>query len=481
MRRYVPAFAVFALALAVPSIEGQVTQQSSSSATTLQLSTASSAAKAEFWTGVEDWQNFAHASSQRHFERATSLDPSFGLARVFGAGAFSALGVPIPTAEMERGVADASRASTAEGVLALAWRVKTVDGEAASIQLLRFAMELMPDDPHLASEQVWNLAQKDVKAAVEFGRTARAKFPTFAAIAPALSYAFLRAGDTTSALAEAQRYTELAPAMSASFSTYGDLLTTLGRFDEAEAQYRKALAAPRRADYYADGSMGLATIMELRGNAAGARQVLADGLQHATTTYDSVGYLALLGGASLYAGDVRGAMSAYTTQLRLQTPLPNLGRFTGHLAMALANAVFGDGRLVDMFLMPVHALAPGDTAGIDIWFSDIYAYAGRSDSTLKYVDRRLARSPTDTVAARSAHFVLGQLYVTTGRCNDAVNEFRRSDSTFVEVQAGMAECELRLGHRAAAMVWRDRVRARRDVNFFDPGEIRARMRMAQMR
>src|SRR5690242_13539441 len=109
--RALPAFAVFTLAL--HPLKGQVTQQSSSGATTtLHISTASSAAQAEFWTGVDDWQNFAHASSQKHFERAVALDPSFGLARVFGAGSFSGLGVPVPIAEMERGVADAARAST---------------------------------------------------------------------------------------------------------------------------------------------------------------------------------------------------------------------------------------------------------------------------------------------------------------------------------------------------------------------------------
>lgn len=473
--------AVAVLAVAVPAAS-QVTQQSSSaSAGTLQLSSSSAAARAEFWAGFDAWQNFAHTIGQRHFERAVSLDPAFGLARVFGGGAASVRGEPLPTADIDQGVADAARASTAEGLLALAWREKTVHGELAAIPLLRFATEYMPNEPRFASEYVWSLSSKDMKAAVEFGRAAKAKFPDFAPLCPALSYVLAQTGDTVGALAEAERYAQLAPTQPASFVQSGDLLTALGRLDEAEVQYRKAIALSGHADFYAEGYLGLATVMELRGNSAGARELLANGVQRATTAPDSMGYLQALGGALLYAGDVPGALRAYASLARLSASLPNFGRYEPSAVMALTTIAFGDGRSLEAYLAPVHALVPNDTVIIENWFASIYAQAGQSDSALKYANRLLARASTNTFAGQVGHFALGQLYLTKHRCREALGEFRQSDTTVVEVQAGLAECEMQLGNRVAALQWRDRVRARRDVNFFDPGEIRARMQMAQLR
>jgi len=66
------------------------------------------------------------------------------------------------------------------------------------------------------------------------------------------------------------------------------------------------------------------------------------------------------------------------------------------------------------------------------------------------------------------------------QCDKALGEFRQSDSTWVEVQAGNADCEMQAGHRAAALRYRDLV-LKRDVNLYDPGEIRARLRMSQLR
>ena len=36
----------------------------------LELSSSSDLAKAEFWLGLDDWQNFTFSSAQKHFERA---------------------------------------------------------------------------------------------------------------------------------------------------------------------------------------------------------------------------------------------------------------------------------------------------------------------------------------------------------------------------------------------------------------------------
>ena len=121
----------------------------------MELSSASDAAKTEFWLGLDDWQNFSYLSAQKHFDRAVSLDPSFGLARAFAAAAPAINGAPVRTAELDRGIADAARASTAEGVVALAWREKAFGRNASATSLFRAAMDLMPNEHRIASEYVW--------------------------------------------------------------------------------------------------------------------------------------------------------------------------------------------------------------------------------------------------------------------------------------------------------------------------------------
>lgn len=466
------------------STQGQVTQQNTPGpGGKLELSSASDAAKAEFWLGLEDWQNFTFSSGQKHFERATSLDPSFGLARAFAAAAPAINGLPVATAEFDRGLGDAARASTGEGVLALAWREKAFGRNAAATSLFRAAMDLMPNEPHIASEYIWSVATADGKAAAEAGKAARAKFPSSGAVALAVSYALLQSGDTAAALAEAQRYTQVAPTQPASFVTYGDFLRLQGRYDEAEAQYRRSLTfAPKHADGTNDGAVALASLLVQRGKVAAARQILSDAVQHSTTAADSLTYMDVLGGAALYASDVPDAINIYQTSAHFNGRGSNgLGTFVPTFKLALINAAFGDRKSVSKHLAPIHAIAPGDSTQVEMWRADAYAYAGQADSTFKYADKLAARASNNPVAGRVAHFVRGQLYLTMRQCDKALGEFRQSDSTWVEVQAGNADCEMQAGHRVAALHLRDVVLNRRDVNLYDPGEIRARLRMSQLR
>lgn len=297
------------------STHGQGMQQSTPApGAKLELSSASGAAKAEFWLGLDDWQNFSYSSAQKHFEHASSLDPSFGLARAFAAAAPAINGAPVATAELDRGIADAARTSTAEGVLALAWREKAFGRNAAATSLFRAAMDLMPNEPRIASEYIWSMANTDMKAALEAGKAARAKFPASGPISPALAFVLFQTGDTAAALAEAERYTQLAPTQPASFVTYGDYLRARRRYDQAEAQYRRSLTlAPKHGDGTSDGVIALASLLVQRGRVDLARQTLSDALQRSTTAEDSLAYLDVLGGATLYASDVQAAMTIFET------------------------------------------------------------------------------------------------------------------------------------------------------------------------
>ena len=449
----------------------------------LELSSTSEAAKSEFWLGLEDWQNFTFSGAQKHFERATSLDPNFGLARAFAAASPAINGLPVVTAEFDRGLADAARASTAEGVLALAWREKAFGRNAAATSLFRAAMDLMPNEPRIASEYVWSVATTDGKAAAEAAKAARARFPNSGAVALASTYALLQVGDTAAAVAEAQRYTQVAPTQPASFATYGDFLRMQGRYDEAEAQYRRSLTfAPKHPDGGNDAVIGLASLLVQRGKVAAARQTLTEAIQHATTAQDSLSYFDVLGGVSLYASDVPAAINTFETTSRLSARASTgMGVFVPSVKLAFMNAAYGDRKSVSKYLAPIHALAPADSTQVEMWRAVGYAYAAQADSSIKYADKLAARASNNAFAGRVAHFARGQLYLTMRQCDKALDEFRQSDSTWVEVQAANADCAMQAGHRETALRYRDLVVNRRDVNLYDPGEIRARMRMAQLR
>ena len=89
------------------STQGQVPQPNIPPAgAKLELSSASDAAKAEFWLGLEDWQNFTFSSAQKHFERATSLDRAL-VWRVRSPRLW--VNGLVVTAEFDRGLADAAR------------------------------------------------------------------------------------------------------------------------------------------------------------------------------------------------------------------------------------------------------------------------------------------------------------------------------------------------------------------------------------
>src|SRR5437868_14624732 len=114
-------------------------QQGTALSTRLELSSASAAAKAEFWAGIDDWQNFAWTSAEKHFQHAVALDQSFGLARVFANGAPPLTSEAAAASERDRAAADATRQSTTEGLVALAWREYSVGRMPRVAQILHTA------------------------------------------------------------------------------------------------------------------------------------------------------------------------------------------------------------------------------------------------------------------------------------------------------------------------------------------------------
>src|SRR5690349_3934433 len=237
------ALLVSALLCVTPGVlPSQSTQQQGTDLASGRLvpTTRSGAAKAEFWAGIDDWQNFAFASAVKHFRKATALDPRFGLARVLAAGVDPQSVEEYQANDMQRGVADAARASTAEGLYALAWREKTANNHQRAASLFHAAMEILPNEPHLATEYLWELFAWNPKAGLDSARAVHARFPGFPAVDAALAWFTMSAGgDTTAALAMAEQYLRDAPGQAAPINFYGGIQMMRGHYTEAESVFKR--------------------------------------------------------------------------------------------------------------------------------------------------------------------------------------------------------------------------------------------------
>jgi tetratricopeptide (TPR) repeat protein len=458
-------------------------QQGSTSGARLEPTTTSAAAKAEFLAGIDDWQVGAFTTAEKRFHRAIALDSSFGLAHVF-AGAIPPRSLEaLRSAHLDRGVALAARASTVEGLIALAWREKARNGFQRSAQLLHDAMQLLPDEPRLAHEYVWSvILSSNWKSALDSVRVFRKRFPSFPALYAPHSLLLAALGDSAEALSVAEEYARLAPQLPASTAFYGRALKLRGRFAEAEAQYRRSLShAPAHPDYPADARSSLAELSELQGRTVEARTIAMEGIARATDAADSALYMSVAAGTSILAGDHRQALSLLASAREKSGFTGNTSLLPVDGLLAVANAIFGDRRVAPTHLarLPLNAI---DSSNALIWHAVAYGYAGQLDSALAYADH-LTRGATPETRSRTtwAHAARGLAYREKRQCAKALDELRQSDSTLVEVQAARADCESQLGNGAAAMVWRDRVLARRELRLIHPGEMYARARMKQMK
>ena len=449
----------------------------------LDPTTSSAAAKAEFTAGLDDWQNQSPTTAETHFRRAIALDSGFGLAHVF-AGAIPARTVEaFRSGELDHGIALAARASTAEGLFALAWRERAAHRPARSAQLFRAAMELLPNEPRLASEYVWELIEAgDNKSALDSVRAFRKRFPTFPPLCYPLAYLLTARGDSAEALAVSEEYTRLAPQSPASFAFYGRALQLRGRYAEAEAQYRRALAfAPAHPDLPYDPPSALAELYELQGRSAEAQAIAMEGIARAVDGSDSALHMVIAARTFILAGEHRRALELLASARERSEFLGDGSSLRIDVLLAEANALFGDRRAVPTHLARLAIIDPGDSSVVLGWHAIEYAYAGQVDSALAYADHLISGTTPETQWRRNwAHIARGLAHREKRQCAQALDELRQADSTVVDVQAARAECESQLGNRAAAVMWRDRVLARRELGF-RPAALYARARMKQMK
>ena len=230
------------------------------------VTTSSEEARAAFLAGRDKAEKLLVTESIADFQKAASLDPNFALAEL-------SLANSAPTGReffehLGKAVTLADKASDGERLLILATEAGANTNAAKQKQLLDQLVAAYPNDERAHFNLGgYYFGQQDYAKAIEHYKRATELDPAYSRAFNILGYAHRQAGDYASAEQDFQNYIKLIPNDPNPYDSYGELLLKMGRFDDAIAQYRKALAID--ANFLAS-HQGVATALMYQGKGAEA-------------------------------------------------------------------------------------------------------------------------------------------------------------------------------------------------------------------
>ena len=204
------------------------------------ITTTSDAARAEYVQGRTLVDNLQITDANPHFKKAVELDPNFALAEL-------AIANSSPTGteffeHLNKAVALADKVSNGEKLLILAAQAGAngdVKGQKADLDQLVAAY---PNDERvLFAIGTFEFGQNQFADAIAHFRKATSINPQYPAAFNLLGYAYRQNDNYPEAEKAFQSYVALIPKDPNPYDSYAELLLKMGRFDDAIAQYRKAL------------------------------------------------------------------------------------------------------------------------------------------------------------------------------------------------------------------------------------------------
>jgi tetratricopeptide (TPR) repeat protein len=232
------------------------------------ITTASNDAKLAFLKGRDLFEKLRVADARTEFERAVELDPAFGQALL-------SLANTQPTARafnevIARAAAVADRVSPGEKLMILAGVAGGHGDNAEQIRLLEQLIALHPKDERaqtlygnaLFGTQQWAESIRAYEVATRIN-------PAFSQPYNQLGYAYRFLGKNDKAEPVFKKYIELIPDDPNPYDSYAELLLKLGRYEEAIAMYRKALAVDPT---FVASHIGIATAYDLLQKPESARK-----------------------------------------------------------------------------------------------------------------------------------------------------------------------------------------------------------------
>jgi len=477
-----------ALCLGVPAASAQVAA-GVARPMRLQPTTMSTEARTAFTTGLEDMANAFPNRGTDRLKHAVDLDATFGLARVIYATSFAnGLTTSQRNQEIERGMADAIKATPGELLVAMAYRESFRQNAVGARSILAAAETLLPDEPMVAYQRAVLLsgvpggtptdAVVALKAVIE-------RFPDFAPTYNTLAYAQWTAGARTDAMTTAMTYMAKAPTQPKSHDTYAELLQWNGNFDGAIEHYKKAIEIDPT---FLGGAYGLSEVYVLEGKGDLARQALTGALANASTPTQRVAIHNRIANSFLFEGNTKAAMTELGTVIDEATKAELFPAVVNaHLALMNLEAAFGDPK-TNAKAMAAHIEhiakvpppppdgTPVNPAGRFSGIGTTFAIAGQSAAARVYLDslrQREQADPGPTIASQ-VHGLTGWVLYSEGKFTEALTEFRQANQQAPAVRSGIALTQFKLGNLAEARSIRDEMVGDRNFNLANGANVMAR-------
>lgn len=456
---FVPALCIAAL-IAVPSAAD------AQSSFTMTWSSQVPAAVSEFKAGWIDAENVFNPSAAEHFKKASDHDPSFGIARVMSASFSPSLSAADQTTEMNRGVADAAKAGTAELLLAMAFRASGEGRFPEARALLGAASQLLPDDRYLA----FNAATIGVNVgsdAAEASRKLVARFPDYSGGYNTLAYNLWQVDDHAGALRAAKRQIELAPRNPNAYDSYAEILAWSGNLSEAEKQYQQAVTVESR---FTEGYAGVAEVQALQGRGAAARETLARAAAAAWSPTERILRKREIAGTYILEGNYRAAID----QLKAAEADAKASQITGPLAIiyshiGLLESRLGNAAAAHAALAQRASVTPSG-GGLGQHLFAVYTHANLGHWDAAKTSLAAARALPDASnpnAPANIAVAEGYLALKEGRADDAMAALAKANPNDVVAAVWLGQAHLAAGHGAMATPLQERFANNRQVSLTD--------------
>lgn len=439
---------------------------------TLAPSSANREAIAQFDAGYRQVHAWFWIAGLGQLERATELDPEFGLARALAARARQGADV---MAELDRAAADAARASAVEGALVLAHREAQAQRPQNARALADAAARLAPNDPRVATERALFLTGKP---RVEALRETVQRFPDYVGVrlwlafylTPDLQVIEPAAGEE--ALRVAQEALRLAPGDPGPHTAMAHVLERLGRRSEALTHLGHATRMSPTAEY---AHTQLAQIALRDGKPAEARKALDGSIANNASLSFRVAYRRTQALLYLHEGKLQDAvrgMEAVAREAEAQGLKDPAGNAFGTLALVLAGA--RDAAGFERNLADAKRLR-----GPDVEQDEILGYALVGNGTAArralttYVEANKDRGLADWEG--TVHRLTGHVLVAENKPAEAVEHLKQGGLN-PYAQLGMIEAYRKMGKNKEADAERDALLARKDFGLLSTAVPIARYR-----
>jgi len=423
----------------------------------LTATTTSAEARAAFWAGLDDIDNIYLPRAARQLQQALSLDPSFGIARV-AYGLFApGLTNEQRDEEINRGVADAARASTGELLVTMAWRARGAPRAEERRVLFQAAADLLPGDDRLSYYAAANVAdqRERERRLAEVTRRHPDYGPTF----NQLAYLRWGLGDGPGALAAAEQQLKVSPNIPNAHDSYAEMLQFHGRLDEARPHYQHAMRLD--ADYIA-AHTGLAEIAMLQGDGATARTHYGHAIQKDAVPQNKLGYRQAIAVTWVSEGNLKAAVDEYTAVAAEaeRNSYPGVAA-TAHRNLAVLEAALGDKNTPHGHLAKAQELG-GDTPTQQVFAAFTHSLLGHMNPAKaaagKFAEGGNAPNPTPALM-RNIRAVNGVVAAAEGNTAAALEESRQAAQLGALGKALAAEQLKKSGKTAEAQALRQEVMA----------------------